>query len=52
MNSLVKVNVEILAGEFAPCEICDNYTPRVVVEENGYQEIGCQYCWEAYGEIN
>ena len=43
-----KVTVEILKGEFGLCEICDNHTPRVWVAN----EIGCQYCWEAYGEIN
>lgn len=32
------------------CEICDNHTPQVWVDEAG--EFGCQYCWEAYGEIN
>jgi hypothetical protein len=36
--------------DVAFCEICDNYTPQVfVVEEN---ESGCEYCWNAYGEIN
>ena len=34
------VNVEF-------CEICDNYTPEVFVEEAG--EYGCQNCYEAYG---
>lgn len=29
------------------CEICDNYTPEVFVEEAG--EYGCQNCYEAYG---
>lgn len=42
----------ILDGEFALCEICDNHTPRVSVTESGYTEIGCLYCFEAYGEIN
>lgn len=50
MNSTVSVS--LIAGEFAFCEICSNNTPRVSVVENGYQEIGCQYCFEAYGEIN
>lgn len=42
------LNVEILKGEFALCEICDNHTPRVWVDG----EVACQYCWEAYGELN
>ena len=46
------VSVSILKGEFAFCEICSNPTPRVSVIENGYSEEGCQYCFEAYGEIN
>ena len=29
------------------CEICDNYTESVFVEEAG--EYGCQNCYEAYG---
>ena len=29
------------------CEICDNYTPSVHIEEAG--EYGCQNCYEAYG---
>ena len=45
-------SVEILAGEFGFCEICSNPTPRVRVIEGGYSEEGCQYCFEAYGEIN
>ena len=52
MTSSVLVSVSILAGEFAFCDICSNATPRVVVMENGYSDEGCQYCWEAYGEIN
>jgi hypothetical protein len=52
MTSTVSVSVSILAGEFAFCEICSNPTPRVRVIEDGYSEDGCQYCWEAYGEIN
>lgn len=43
-----KVNVEIIKGEFGPCEICDNWTERVSVDN----EIGCLICWEAYGELN
>lgn len=50
MNNIV--SVEILKGEFGFCPICSNHTPRVEVLEDGYREIGCQYCWEAYGEIN
>lgn len=49
MNSL---QVTILAGEFGFCEICSNPTPRVRVIEDGFAEDGCQYCFEAYGEIN
>jgi hypothetical protein len=45
-------SVSVLAGEFAHCEICSNHTPRVLVIEDGYSETGCQYCFEAYGEIN
>lgn len=36
--------------DFAFCEICDNYTPNFFIEEAG--ESGCQYCWEAYGEVH
>ena len=36
--------------DFAFCEICDNYTPNAFIEEAG--ENGCQYCWDAYGEIH
>jgi hypothetical protein len=32
------------------CEICDNYTPRVYVEE--FAQECCEYCFEAYGECN
>lgn len=46
MNNIQTVTV--IAGEFGFCEICSNPTPRVDVSG----EIGCQYCWEAYGEIN
>jgi hypothetical protein len=39
-----------LALDVAFCDICSNYTPQVfVVEEN---ESGCEYCWDAYGEIH
>ena len=34
----------------AMCEICDNYTPRVYVED--FQQECCEYCFEAYGECN
>ena len=34
------VNVEF-------CEVCDNYTPSIHIEEAG--EYGCQLCYEAYG---
>lgn len=47
-----KVNVSVLVGEFGLCEICDNHTPRVRVIEDGIAEDGCQYCWDAYGELN
>ena len=52
MISVSNISVQFLAGEFAFCEICSNHTPRVLVTESGYSEMGCQYCWEAYGEIN
>lgn len=51
MNKTVE-NMVAVVGTIGLCEICDNYTPRVVVLQDGHQEIGCQYCWEAYGEIN
>jgi hypothetical protein len=41
---MTKVN-EMVSVEF--CEICDNYTPSVHIEEAG--EYGCQNCYEAYG---
>lgn len=41
-----------IEDEFRLCEICDNYTPRVEVVSDEYTEVGCLYCWEAYGEIN
>lgn len=43
-------NTSTLALDVAFCEICDNYTPNSYIEEAG--ENGCQYCWEAYGEIH
>jgi hypothetical protein len=29
------------------CEICDNLTPQIWVDEAG--EFGCQICFDAYG---
>ena len=46
----VSTSTSIPTGDFAMCEICDNYTPQVFVESE--LESGCQYCWEAYGELN
>jgi hypothetical protein len=46
------VSVTKLEGVFGFCEICSNPTPRVRVIEDEYSEDGCQYCFEAYGEIN
>jgi hypothetical protein len=43
-----KMNLLQIGNDFGFCEICDNHTPRVTV----YGENACQYCWEAYGEIN
>ena len=34
--------------DFKFCEIDSNMVPVVEVEG----EFACQYCWEAYGEIN
>jgi hypothetical protein len=34
--------------DFKFCEIDDNYVPTVEVDG----EFACQYCYEAYGEIN
>ena len=50
MNNIQSVTK--LEGVFALCEICSNHTPRVRVIEDGFAEDGCQYCFEAYGEIN
>lgn len=36
--------------DFKFCEICDNYVPEIFIETE--DEFGCQYCWEAYGEIH
>jgi hypothetical protein len=52
MISISNISVQVLDGEFAFCDICSNYVPQVLVTEDGYPEQGCQYCWEAYGEIN
>lgn len=32
------------------CEICDNSTPRVYVEE--FEQECCKLCYDAYGECN
>lgn len=32
------------------CEICDNYTPRVYVED--FEQECCEICYDAYGECN
>jgi hypothetical protein len=55
MNKVDYKKVEVLNGEFGLCEICDNYTPRVLVVDVAYLDDGqvcCQYCWNAYGEMN
>jgi hypothetical protein len=41
MNLVVKVGF---------CEICDNATPRIFVEE--FAQECCELCYEAYGECN
>lgn len=41
MNSLLALDVKF-------CDICDNYVPAIEVDG----ESACQYCFEAYGEIN
>ena len=43
MNLVEKVNLGF-------CEICDNYTPRVYVDE--FAQECCELCYEAYGECN
>jgi hypothetical protein len=43
MNLVVNVNVDF-------CEICDNYTPRVWVDE--FAQECCELCYNAYGECN
>ena len=47
MMNLVKENVGF---DFGMCEICDNYTPRLYVEE--FEQECCEYCYNAYGECN
>ena len=32
------------------CEICDNYTPRLWVDE--FAQECCELCYNAYGECN
>ncbi len=49
----IKINKEINRKDkkmidFKFCAIDDNYVPTVEVDG----EIACQYCFEAYGEIN
>jgi hypothetical protein len=39
-----------LVLDVAMCEICDNYTPRVYVED--FKQECCEICFEAYGECN
>lgn len=46
----VSVSTSVPTGDFAMCEICDNYTPQVFVQSE--MDSGCQYCWDAYGELN
>jgi hypothetical protein len=41
--NLLEINVGL-------CEICDNYTPRVYVEE--FEQECCKLCYDAYGECN
>ena len=36
--------------KFAKCEICDQHTPRVYVDE--FEQECCQFCYDAYGECN
>lgn len=47
MMNLVKENVGF---DFGMCEICDNYTPRIYVEE--FEQECCEICYDAYGECN
>ena len=39
-----------LVLDVAFCQICDNYTPRVYVEE--FAQECCEICYDAYGECN
>ena len=41
--NLLEINVGL-------CEICDNYTPRVYVED--FEQECCKLCYDAYGECN
>lgn len=41
MNSLLEMDIKF-------CDICDNYVPAIDVDG----ESACQYCYDAYGEIN
>jgi hypothetical protein len=36
--------------DVAFCEICDNYTPRLWVDE--FAQECCELCYNAYGECN
>ena len=46
----MNTSTSTFALDVAYCDICDNYTPQTyIVEEN---ESGCEYCWDAYGEIH
>ena len=47
---MISTSTSIPTGDFAMCEICDNYTPQVYVASE--QDSGCEYCWDAYGEIH
>lgn len=42
--------VVVLKGEFGFCEICDNHTQRVWVDE--FAQTCCEICFDAYGECN
>lgn len=42
------VKTQFIGFDFGMCEVCDNHTPRVEVDD----EIGCLICYEAYGELN
>jgi hypothetical protein len=39
--------IQIQEQRLAICEICDNYTTQVWVEEA--KEFGCEICFDAYG---